>query len=60
MEVAFEMLQARSVEFLDGPLFARVAEVEVDAQLLVHEHEDVLAVMDGTLIEETDFILHLV
>lgn len=30
VEVALEMLQARSVEFLDGSLFARVAEVEVD------------------------------
>jgi len=59
MEIALEVLEARGVELLDGSLLARVAEEEVDAQFLIHEHEDVLAVVDRALVEETDFMLHV-
>ena len=56
MEIAFEIVQTAGVKLLDGSLLTRVTEEEVDAQFPVHEHEDVLAVVHRTLVEETDFM----
>ena len=57
MEIASEMAEQTDIHRRNAA-WPGITEVEIDVQFLIHQHENLLAVMDRALVEETNLMSH--